>query len=187
METGIEGPAADARRLLARRIGQARTAAEPQATKELITLCAQLPLALSIVAARATTCPPFPLAALAEELRDVESRWDTLDGGEATANARSVFSWSYRRLPSQVARLFRLLALHPGPDIGVPAAAALAGIRTHLVRPIHDPDSDRRSASRRLLDHYLHSAYGAALHLHPRRGDISLPSAHPTRGTRDLP
>ncbi len=37
-----------------------------------------------------------------------------------------MFSWSYHRLPDRTARVFRLLGLHPGPDIGVPAAAALA-------------------------------------------------------------
>jgi tetratricopeptide (TPR) repeat protein len=37
-----------------------------------------------------------------------------------------VFSWSYRQLSPRGARMFRLLGLHPGPDISVPAAASLA-------------------------------------------------------------
>jgi hypothetical protein len=42
---------------------------------------------------------------------------------------RSVFSWSYRALSSDAARLFRLLSLHVGPDIAASAAASLAGVR----------------------------------------------------------
>ena len=38
---------------------------------------------------------------------------------------RAVFSWSYRALEQGPARAFRLLGLHPGPDISTPAAAAL--------------------------------------------------------------
>jgi tetratricopeptide (TPR) repeat protein len=39
-----------------------------------------------------------------------------------------VFSWSTRQLGDDSARMFRLLGLHPGPDISVPAAASLAGV-----------------------------------------------------------
>jgi tetratricopeptide (TPR) repeat protein len=39
-----------------------------------------------------------------------------------------VLSWSYRSLSPPAARLFRLLGLHPGPDIGAGAAASLAGV-----------------------------------------------------------
>ena len=41
---------------------------------------------------------------------------------------RAVFSWSYQQLTGEAARMFRLLGLHPGPDITVPAAASLAGL-----------------------------------------------------------
>lgn len=37
-----------------------------------------------------------------------------------------MFSWSYLQLGAEAARMFRLLGLHPGPDISVPAAASLA-------------------------------------------------------------
>jgi tetratricopeptide (TPR) repeat protein len=39
-----------------------------------------------------------------------------------------VFSWSYRQLSTEAARMFRLLGLHPGPDIAAPAAASLAAV-----------------------------------------------------------
>jgi tetratricopeptide (TPR) repeat protein len=41
---------------------------------------------------------------------------------------QAVFSWSYRSLTPPAARLFRLLGCHCGPEIGIPAAASLAGL-----------------------------------------------------------
>ena len=78
-------------------------------------------------AARAAAQPAFPLAALAAELRDAAGRLDALDAGDPAASVRAVFSWSYRQLSTGAARMFRLLGVHPGPDISVPAAASLAG------------------------------------------------------------
>ena len=118
----------EARLLLTRRLGAGRVAAEAPAVNEIITSCARLPLALSIVAARAATHPEFPLASLAGELRDVRGRLHAFGGGEAAADARAVFSWSYQQLSPQAARLFRLLGLHPGPDTTACAAASLAAL-----------------------------------------------------------
>ncbi len=119
---------AEARTLLSRRLGSERVAAEPDATAELIMLCARLPLALNIAAARAAARPNHPLAAVAAALRDERGRLDALDTGEPASSAPTVFSWSYRNLSQPAARMFRLLSLHPGPDITVAAAASLAGI-----------------------------------------------------------
>ena len=117
----------EAAELLAARIGYARAAAEPGAVSEIVGLCACLPLAVAIAAARAATRPGLPLAALAAELRDAAGRLDALDAGDPAASVRAVFSWSVRQLSAEAARLFRLLGIHPGPDISVPAAASLAG------------------------------------------------------------
>lgn len=113
--------------LLSRRLGPERTAMEPEATTALIDLCARLPLALSIAAARAIVTPRMSLADLVGALHDVRDRLDTLDIGDATTDLRAVFSWSYENLTATSARMFRLLAVHPGPDITVTAAASLAG------------------------------------------------------------
>jgi tetratricopeptide (TPR) repeat protein/transcriptional regulator with XRE-family HTH domain len=113
--------------LLAARLGSDRTGAEPGAASEIASLCACLPLALSVAAARAAARPRFPLAAVAAELADSAGRLDALDAGDAATSVRSVFSWSYRQLGNESARMFRLLGLHPGPDICVAAAASLAG------------------------------------------------------------
>ena len=128
-------PVAEARLLLAGRLGPDRVMAELDAVDEIIAACAGLPIALAVVAARAATHPAFPLAALADELREARGSLDTFDGGDDATNVRAVFSWSYRRLRADVARLFRLLALHPGPDIGPAAAAGLAGGPVAWARP----------------------------------------------------
>jgi tetratricopeptide (TPR) repeat protein/DNA-binding XRE family transcriptional regulator len=118
---------AEAVQLLTARLGPARAAAESGAISEIATLCAHLPLALAVAAARAAACPSFPLAELAAELRGAAGRLDALDAGDPTASVAAVFSWSYQQLSAGAARMFRLLGLHPGPDISVPAAASLAG------------------------------------------------------------
>jgi tetratricopeptide (TPR) repeat protein len=57
------------------------------------------------------------------------------DGGDLETNVRTVFSWSYQQLSPQGARVFRLLGIHPGPDVTMPAAASLAGIPPERVQP----------------------------------------------------
>ncbi|MHC3469461.1 AfsR/SARP family transcriptional regulator [Streptomyces sp. 7R007] len=126
----------EARQLLSGRLGAARVAAEPDAVQDITGRCAGLPLALAIVAARAAAQPDLPLAALAGELREAGGRLDALDSGEASSEMRAVFSWSYRTLTPQAARLFRLLGLHPGPDTALPAVAALAGLTTARTRAL---------------------------------------------------
>jgi tetratricopeptide (TPR) repeat protein len=117
---------AEAVQLLTARLGTARAAAEPDAADRIASLCACLPLALSVAAARADARPGFPLAALAAELADAADRLDALDAGDPGSSVRAVFSWSTRQLTAEAARMFRLLGIHPGPDITVPAAASLA-------------------------------------------------------------
>jgi DNA-binding SARP family transcriptional activator len=207
---------ADARRLLTARLGASRLAGEPEAADAIIERCARLPLALSIAAARAATAPRAGLAGLAADLREAE-RLDTLAAGDASSDVRAVLSASYRLLSAPAARLFRLLGLLPGPDVGRSAAAGLAGLTDAEVRPLlaeltaghlaeepaarrfssHDllrayaaeraaaeeDDADRRAAVRRVLDHYLHTAYAADRRLNPHRHPIELappaPGIHP--------
>lgn len=121
-------PEPDAVELLRKIIGTARAGAEPGALRELARRCACLPLALRIAAERVAAHPHTPLASLVHELADVR-RLDVLSAdGEESGALRAVFSWSYRRLDPAVARAFRLLSLHPGCAVGLPAAAALFGL-----------------------------------------------------------
>jgi tetratricopeptide (TPR) repeat protein len=126
----------EARDLVARRLGTDRTAAEPDAVDEIVARCARLPLALAVACARAGTRPDFPLATLAAELRGRTRRLDALDGGDPATDVRAVFSWSYQALSGDAARLFRLLGLHPGPDVTAAAAASLAGIQPRRARTL---------------------------------------------------
>ncbi|MBP2329575.1 DNA-binding SARP family transcriptional activator/Flp pilus assembly protein TadD [Kibdelosporangium banguiense] len=120
--------------LLTTRLGHQQVAAEPDAVTELTERCARLPLALSIAAARATTHPRQPLSRLVDDLSDERARLDTLDLGDTDLDLRAVFSWSYHTLTPPAARLFRLLSVQPGPDISLPAAANLVGIRIPSAR-----------------------------------------------------
>ena len=135
-----ELPDADARLLLARRIGAARLDAEPDAVAELQRYCAGMPLALAIVAGRATAHPGFPLAALAAELRDVATRLGALDTGDLAASLASVLSWSYHALSPREAEVFELLGVVPSPDVPLRVGASLLGLT----------DAETRSALRSL-------------------------------------
>lgn len=206
-----------ARRLLDQRVGAERIAAEPAAVEAIISACARLPLALCIAAARARQSG-FPLATLAAEVGTAGQALDALDAGDLVSDVRAVFSWSLAAVTPPAARLFRLLGLHPGPDIAAQAAASLAGLpvpatrrllteltRTNLLtEPMPgrytchdllreyaadlaatvDTDDERRTADRRLLDHYLHSAYAAERLFHPHRDPIQVPLRPPAPGTR---
>lgn len=125
----------ESRQLLSRRIGNTRVSAEPQAVDDIIALCARLPLALMLVAARAATRPGFRLSALAAELRELGGSLDAFGGEDQITNVRTVFSWSYQRLSARGRGLFRLLGMHFGPDISLSAAASLAGMSREQIRP----------------------------------------------------
>ncbi|MEE1751391.1 AfsR/SARP family transcriptional regulator [Streptomyces sp. SP18CS02] len=122
--------APEAAELLTRHLGQERAAAEPEAVAALLEHCAGLPLAISVVGARAAAHPDFPLAVLAEELRDESTRLDALDAGDLTASVRAAFTVSYRALTAGAAEVLRLVGIAPGPEIGQAAVACL------VARPI---------------------------------------------------
>ncbi|WP_339130114.1 BTAD domain-containing putative transcriptional regulator [Streptomyces sp. f51] len=128
--------AGEAHAMLTRRLGTARVEAEPEAAEAIVGLCARLPLALAIVAARAAHHPGFRLADVVGELRETHGSLDAFAGGDAHTDARAVFSWSYHALPSPAAELFRRLSLHPGPDISTASAAALAAAPARPVRAL---------------------------------------------------
>jgi DNA-binding SARP family transcriptional activator/tetratricopeptide (TPR) repeat protein len=124
----------ESRDLLRRRIGEDRVAATPAAVNDLVAACARLPLALAIVAARAAVYPEHSLTALAGELRQARGGLDAFVGEDPASDARAVLSWSYHLLSPEAARLFRLLGVHPGPNLAAPAAASLAGLPQSAVR-----------------------------------------------------
>lgn len=199
----------EAARLLARRLGADRMAAEPAAVGRLVERCAGLPVALGIVAARAALHPQWSLHELASEVPQASRPLDAFDAGEPGMDLRQVISWSYRTLEPAPAYVFRMIGGHPGLEFSLHALASLVdaspptlrGItaeltRIHLVtepapgryaihRLVHQFAAElaaseetsplRRTATRRVVDHYVHAAHAAALIVDPIGRPITLP------------
>jgi tetratricopeptide (TPR) repeat protein/DNA-binding XRE family transcriptional regulator len=119
---------AEAHQLLRQRIGPGRLAAEPAAARQLIESAARLPLALSIIGARAAMRRDLALRQVAAELAARQDLGGFTAGHDPAADVRAALSWSYRQLPASTARAFRLAGLLPGPDLEVRALAALGGL-----------------------------------------------------------
>ncbi|HEU5331798.1 MAG TPA: tetratricopeptide repeat protein [Actinocrinis sp.] len=196
-------PEHEARQLLGGHLGRSRIEAEPDAVGTLLDYCAGLPLALSIAAARAITHPHASLDALTSELRHHSHRLDAFDAGEPQADLRAVLSWSSQGLSADATRALGLLAIAPGPDIALPAAASLLTLPTattrsllrelqdaHLVQPhasgryrMHDllrlyaaeqAEGGDQAALRGLVDFYVHTAYIGGRTLAPQRPESLL-------------
>ena len=121
--------------LLSNVLGLDRVRESPQAAEELARLCAHLPLALRLVAARAAREDYASLTDLVSELSDTARRLDLMAADdEPDAAVRVAFSWSYCKLADAEARLFRRLGLHAGSEPGLAAAAALADTDAAVVR-----------------------------------------------------
>lgn len=110
--------------LLARITGMDRLQAEPDAADELVRLCDHLPLALCIAGAKLVRRRNWPVRELVRRMTDEQRRLDELSVPDRAV--RTSFAVSSADLGDDAARMFRLLGLVPGPDLGVPAAAALA-------------------------------------------------------------
>ncbi|SCF49533.1 Tetratricopeptide (TPR) repeat [Micromonospora matsumotoense] len=156
----------DAHELLSRRLGTDRLDNEPEAATRIVDAAAGLPLALAIVAGRAAVQPGLGLGRLADELTG-SAGLDRFSHGDAVTDVRTVFSWSYQNLDATSARAFRLLGLHPGPDVSVPALASLVGVpvaeagRTLVILAGANLVSEHRP--QRYVLHDLLHAYAAEL------------------------
>lgn len=113
--------------LLRRTLGTSRVGPGSGAT-ELARVCGYLPLALRIAAAHLAGIPTQSIRAYLTQLA-ASGPVDSLSiAGDPDTAVRATFDTSYTRLHPEQQRVFRLLSLAPGPDIGVPAAAVLTGI-----------------------------------------------------------
>jgi tetratricopeptide (TPR) repeat protein len=145
-------PLADAVVLLGRVLPGGLTPATMATAERLAQVCDRLPLALRIAASRLDAAADAE--SLVRELTDERRRLDILavDGDELSV--RAALAGTTRSLSAATRRVFRLLALHPGPRPSVAAAAALAG-RTLPVTTAH---LDRLCAAHLLsrvgTDHY---------------------------------
>jgi tetratricopeptide (TPR) repeat protein len=205
---------AEARALLNRLLTEHHRTAPRNHIDAMAKACAYLPLALRIAAAHLISHPQLDIASYIADLQSAQRLTALEIDGDPRTAIRATLDLSYRQLPPATRRLFRLLGLHPGPDIAAAAAASLDGIpvtrarqllaqltRTHLLtehRPgrytfhdllrayatelaeAEDSYTQRHDAVHRLLDHYLHTAYAAAVLLHPPKAPIDL--APPKQG-----
>ncbi|MFF5292168.1 ATP-binding protein [Paractinoplanes globisporus] len=195
---------AESHELLASRVGRARVDAEPDAVRDLIRRCGGLPLALSVIAARAAVHATWPLAQVVERL--------------FTSDTSTIFSSSYAAFDPPARLAFRTLGLGVGVDIELEAAASLLGrpepetrvvltelgdagfleepvrgrFRMHeLMRSFaaeravtEVPAGERAAAERRLADFYLGGAYQGERLLSPERPPIALAEPAPGVVTR---
>jgi DNA-binding SARP family transcriptional activator len=146
-------PGDEAHALLGRILGYDRTRAEAAAVAELSTVCAHLPLALRIAAANILDGSPRTIADQVAALAENRLALLTVRGDEDAA-VQAAFDLSYRSVPADARRLFRLLALVPGPDVTVGAAAALAGVGERDAAGLLD-----RLAGGHLIDQHRRGRY----------------------------
>ncbi|MEY9871768.1 tetratricopeptide (TPR) repeat protein [Streptacidiphilus sp. MAP12-33] len=110
----------DAVELLRRLVDDERPAEEPEALAELARRCGGLPAALHVAGQWVRRHPRRPLARLAAQLR-------TRFQDEGMPVTEPVWDAAYAALGPTAARLYRLLPLHPAPQLSALPAAALLG------------------------------------------------------------
>ena len=190
-------PATEAVELLRRLVGDDQAGHDPDALNDIARLCAYLPLALRIAAARLVEQPGRGIAWYRDELAG-EDRLDvlTFQGDEGVA-LRGMFDMSYRSLPNQAQRVFCQLGAMPGTEYRPHSVAALTNlpprqakleldrlVGVHLLCQFPDTyrfhdlirdfaadlaasDPERGQAIRRLYDWYVSSVDAAAQCLMP--------------------
>lgn len=109
--------------LLARIVGAARVAAEPEATQAVADHCGHLPLALRIAGARLVARPHWSIQRLVGRLADETRRLDELRHGDM--GIRPSISLTYDAASEDARRLFRRLALLDIPVFSSWLSAAL--------------------------------------------------------------
>ncbi|WP_198542280.1 AAA family ATPase [Mycolicibacterium peregrinum] len=114
--------------------GDRRIEEAPELARRIAELCDHLPLALQIVAALLADEPDRPISEVVDELVREEDRLTSLEYS-ASLSVRAAFALSYSRLPDNLQRLFRLMSVIPGGDVGVVAAGWLISAKHTAVRP----------------------------------------------------
>ncbi|GLZ38092.1 BTAD domain-containing putative transcriptional regulator [Actinokineospora sp. NBRC 105648] len=144
----------DAVELLAGVLGRGRVRAEPGAVLEFAKLCVHLPLALRIAAANLADRPGDGIEDYVAELREGNLLAALAVPGDEQTAVRTAFDLSHAALPADAQRLFRLLSLVPGADVGAEAVAALAGTEpTRVLAPLD------RLAAAHLVEHHTPGRY----------------------------
>jgi len=100
--------------------------------EDVAALCSGFPLALRLAAAQVAVNSTWGLAGLRQHLEHANGRLDLLRSSHRAVQA--CFELSYRDLPGDAARTFRLLGLSDGADISLDAAAAVVDQPADAVR-----------------------------------------------------
>lgn len=111
--------------LLSRTLGDDRARGEPHAARELVELCARVPLAVCVAGARLAARSRWPISEMVQALAEERRRLATLAMEDDMA-VRPALDLSYRSLEPDAARMYRTMGLYPGTrfDSSVAAAAA---------------------------------------------------------------
>ncbi|WP_286253669.1 AfsR/SARP family transcriptional regulator [Streptomyces graminofaciens] len=148
--------------LFARIAGAARVS-DTGVLRRVVELCGRHPLTVQLLASRFRHRDTWDLEYVADRLDGATDRLDEFDERVAAA-----LQLSCADLDVPARRLFRRLALHPGPDITLEAAMALSGdVEPGAVRRAADALLDRHLLDERVRDRYqLHDlarAFGGRL------------------------
>ncbi len=159
----------EAWRMFAGIIGENRAEAEPEATGDVLTACAGLPLAIRIAGARLAARSSWTVRTIATRLSDERSRLNWLRTGDLAV--RACFEVSFTSLPApdaggvDPAHAFRMLGLWQGSSLGLPGAAALLGqpeaITADALEVLVDAQLLQSPAADRYRFHDLLRAYAA--------------------------
>ncbi|MGW0842499.1 AfsR/SARP family transcriptional regulator [Streptomyces sp. NPDC002787] len=148
--------------LFARIAGAARVS-DTAALRRVVELCGRHPLTLQLHASRFRHRDTWDLEYVADRLDGATDRLEEFDERVAAA-----LQMSCADLDASARRLFRRLALHPGPDITLEAAMALSGdVEPGAVRRAAESLLDRHLLDEPVRDRYqLHDlarAFGVRL------------------------
>jgi tetratricopeptide (TPR) repeat protein len=119
--------------LLARTVGEERILAQPHAARELVDLCARLPLAICVAGARLAARSRWPVSDMVEAMAAERERLAALTM-EDDIPVHSALRVSYGALPADAARMYRLMGLFPGTSFDSAVAAATAAVPRALAR-----------------------------------------------------
>ncbi|MFF3750186.1 tetratricopeptide repeat protein [Streptomyces sp. NPDC002018] len=140
---------AEAASLFTRIAGPARVSADPAALRAVVSACGRHPLAIQLLASRFRHRDSWDLRHLLDRLARAADPLDEFDDSVA-----SVFRFTYEELSPPAQELFHRLALHPGPDLTVDAAAALVGSDIARIRRCVEELQDCH-----LLEEPIHDRY----------------------------
>ena len=113
--------------LLSRTLGDDRPLAEAHAARELVDLCARVPLALCVAGARLAARSRWPISEMVEALTHERRRLAALAMEDDMA-VRPALDLSYQSLEPEAARMYRAMGLYPGTRFDSSVAAAATSV-----------------------------------------------------------